>query len=194
MKRLQSVMEIFMTLMSFEIESVELDHLNLSVNDEAALIEILFQMQKILENYPFENSFQWLFLLSKFWHLEKCRRLFITDITEEQFLTESLCEKLAKFSDIDGPEAHLRLELLIYRLEWSVLTDGKVSKYAKRLQKSIADIFPVETAKQSKLNFTENAKQVLHRILPIAFHSSEKYVSKGECLDFSVSAEFIIET
>ena len=105
-----------MTLISFELDSIELDHLNLSENDETALISLLSLIEKILEQCPTKNTYSWLFLLSKFWQMEKCRRLYLSDSFDEQFLTEILCEKLAEFSDTDGPEAYLRLEILIYRL------------------------------------------------------------------------------
>ena len=118
-------------------------------------------------------------LTQKFWRLEKQRRMFLSEELDETFLTSQILIKLDELvtsSEGEGvASVEALLELTLCRLEWSILNEGKVSKYAKRVSKMVIGQTPVR--------LTQQVEGILRQVVPVAFKHAPKAVTKSTHFD-----------
>lgn len=188
------VINIFLIAIGFELDAFDLDHLNLSVQDEKDLLRILDQISKILEGYEKVSKY-WLVMTSKFWKIEKRRRLFLNPEVKNQeypaefygeFLSPIIVKKLAKYSDVKmfGEMGSLALfEISLFQLEWQVLSStyenqGKPEKYAKRFCKVVLQLFGPE----SFVKISPDCQRIMHEIIPDGiFFTARKPIVRVLC-------------
>lgn len=170
-----SVIDIFLIVIGFELDEINLEQLNYSEQDEKELLSNLDNIAKILEDYQTVSKY-WLLLTSKFWRLEKQRRLFI-DCCNSEFLNEKILLKMAGYTNLktygnSGINSHF--ELGLSRLEWSIYNETNIKTSAKNFCKTTLLLLE----KDSKIDVSKTCQNMLRKILPVAFRAAPKAMTK----------------
>ena len=78
-RKIYNILNIFITVICYELECLDINGLTIADQDERDLTSILANILSILEQYHIRSASFWVELAAKYWKVEKARRMFLCE-------------------------------------------------------------------------------------------------------------------